>query len=84
MGICYTQCHVLGLFLVIHFAPSFRFGCNPSLLAQMHFVAWQEGPFEVSGALVRRVKSRESGKTHQRHRGPEVALLLDCDSPVPP
>lgn len=49
-----TQCHMFGLFLVPHFAPSFSFGCDPSPLAQLYFVAWQEGPFEVIGASVRR------------------------------
>lgn len=68
--ICYTQRHVLGLFLVLHSAPSFSFGCSPSPLAWMYFMAWQEEPFEVSGALVGRTSPRRKpGKTPQSTEG---------------
>ena len=60
--ICDTQCHVFELFLVRHFAPSFSFGWNPSALAQTNFMAWQEGPFEVSGALVRKGEDQGLGR----------------------
>lgn len=38
------------------------FGWSPSLLVQMYFMAWQEGHFEVSGALVRRGEEQQIQK----------------------
>lgn len=45
----------------------------------MRFMAWQERPFEVSGALRRRAQSGESGEKHRRHVGPRGTVLLGCD-----
>lgn len=61
------------------FCTFISFGCGPSPLAQICFMAWQEGPFEVTGALGGGMKA---GKTSQRHLSlsPDRSLFsLDCD-----
>lgn len=52
------------------FCTFISFGCHPSLLVQMSFMAWQKGTFEVSGALVRRHEEQGAGRTPQRDSSP--------------
>lgn len=72
---CHTHCHVSGLFLAIHFAPSFSFGYNPRPLAQMCFMAWHEGPSEVRGPCQegwRAVSLERQAKGNEGLRGQAV------------
>lgn len=59
--ICYTQCHVFGLFLVIHSAPSSALAVIPAFWFRCPSWPGRRGPLRSVGPWWGGMKSRELG-----------------------